>query len=166
MKGTFNTETFKKTLRIYLVTFGVTWGILICSGFGIPLALETMSYARLAIGKIVSGTIAIGYVATGSGSIGIVACGILSAGIFAVGGTACGIVAIGGGAAFGVIAIGINAIGVVAIGYNAMGIYALSYKDQKNRSRYMFSPERQDAKAVGLFTRWMPKLKNAFATKH
>ena len=167
MKETFNTETFKKTLQTYLVAFGVTWGILICSGFGIPMVLETMSYARLAIGKIVSGTIAIGYIAMGSGSIGIVASGILSIGIFSVGATACGIIAIGGGGAIGVIAIGMNAIGVVAIGYNAMGVYTLSYRaSPKNKGRYMFSSERQDAKAVALFTRWMPKLKSAFATEN
>ncbi len=165
MKGTFNTETFKKIFLSYLSMLGLTWGVVVFSGFGLPFILETIPHSRLATGNTVSGVIAIGLVAIGSLSIGTVSNGVLSVGIFAVGSTACGVVAIGGGAAVGVIAIGTNAIGVVSIGYNAMGIYALSYKDQKNRSRYLLSPERQDAKAVRLFTRWMPKLKNAFATE-
>jgi hypothetical protein len=153
MKGTFNTEAFKKTLLSYLITLSVTWGILILSGFGLPLILETIPHSRLAIGEVVSGVIAIGFVAIGSLPIGMVSNGIVSVGIFAVGGTACGI-----------IAVGMNSIGVVAIGYNAVGIYALSYKST-NKGRYIFSPERQDAKAVALFTHWMPKLKGAFATE-
>ena len=166
MQGAFNPETFKKTLRSYLIMLGVSWGVLVFSGFGLPLVFETIPHSRLAIGKIVSGAIAIGFVATGSLSIGVVSSGIFAIGIFAFGATACGVVAIGGGA-IGVIAIGMNAIGVVAIGCNATGIYVLSYKDKngKNRGRYMFSPERQDGKAVALFTRWLPKLKGAFATE-
>ena len=168
MKGTFNAETFKKIFLSYLIILGVTWGVLVFSGFGLSIVFEEMiPHSRLAIGKIVSGVTAIGFVAIGSLPIGIVSSGILPIGIFAFGATACGIIAIGGGGAIGVIAIGTNAIGIVAIGYNAMGIYALSYSaSTKNKGRYMFSPERQDAKAVGLFTQWMPKLKNAFATKH
>ena len=163
MKGTFNTEAFKKTLLSYLITLSVTWGILILSGFGLPLILETIPHSRLAIGEVVSGVIAIGFVAIGSLPIGMVSNGIVSVGIFAVGGTACGIIAVGAGS-IGIIAVGMNAIGVVAIGYNAVGIYALSYKST-NKGRYIFSPERQDAKAVALFTHWMPKLKGAFATE-
>ena len=166
MERKFRPEMFKKILRSYLIMSGVACGILVFSGFGLPLVLDTIPYARLAIGKIVSGVTTIGFVVTGSLAIGMISSGLISIGIFAFGSTTCGVVAVGGGA-IGVVAIGMNAIGVVAIGYNATGIYALSYKDKKdkNRGRYMFSPERQDAKAVALFTRWMPKLKNAFATE-
>ena len=163
MKGTFNSETFKKTLLFYLIMLSVAWGVLVLSGFGLPLVLKAIPHSRLAIGEIVSGITAIGLVAMGSLSIGIVSIGIISVGVLACGATACGIIAFGTGAV-GVIAIGMNAVGVVAIGYNAMGIYTLSYR-VKNRGRYIFSPERQDAKAVVLFTRWMPKLKNAFTTE-
>lgn len=163
MKETFNSETFKEAFQFYLVMLSVTWGVLVLSGFGFPLVLKAIPHSRLAIGEIVSGITAIGLVAMGSLSIGIVSSGIISVGVFACGATACGIIAIGPGAV-GVIAIGMNAIGVVAIGYNAMGIYALSYR-VKNRGRYIFSPERQDAKAIALFTHWMPKLKNAFITE-
>ena len=163
MKETFNFETFKKAFRSYLIMLSVTWGVLVLSGLGFPLVLKTIPHSRLAIGEIVSGITAIGFVAIGSLPIGIVSIGIISVGVFACGATACGIIAFGSGAV-GVIAIGMNAVGVVAIGYNAMGIYALSYR-AKNRGRYIFSPERQDAKAVILFTRWMPKLKNAFITE-
>ena len=162
MLATFSPERFKKALLSYLITLGVIWGVLVVSGFGLPLVLETIPYSRLAVGKIVSGFLAIGFVALGSLSIGVVCNGIFSVGIFAVGGTACGVIAIGGVTAIGVIAVGMNAVGVVAIGGNAMGIYALAYR-AKNRGRYILSPERQDAKAVALFTRWFRKLKDAFA---
>ena len=167
MKDTFNSEMFKKTFQSYLIMLGVTWIVLVFAGFGLPVVLEAIPYSRLTIGKIVSGAIAIGFVAMGSLPLGIVSSGILPIGVFAFGATACGIIAIGGGCAIGVVAIGTNSIGVVAIGYNAMGVYVLSYRDNeaKNKGKYMFSPERQDAKAVALFTRWMPKLKNAFATE-
>lgn len=160
MPATFSPERFKKALLSYLITLGVIGGIFVVLGFGLPAVLETIPHSRMAIGKIVSGHIAIGFVALGSLSIGVVCNGIFSVGIFAVGSTACGVIAIGGGA-IGVIAVGMNAIGVVAIGGNAMGVYALSYR-AKNKGRYMFSPERQDAKAVALFTRWLRKLKEAF----
>jgi len=163
MKETFNSETFKKVLLFYLIILSVTWGVLVLSGFGFPLVLKAIPHSRLAIGDIVSGITAIGFVAIGSLSIGIVSIGIISVGVFAFGATACGIIAFGSGAV-GVIAIGMNAVGVVAIGYNATGTYTLSYR-VTNRGRYIFSPERQDAKAVVLFTRWMPKLKNAFTAE-
>ena len=61
MKRTFNTETFKKIFLSYLIMLGVTWGVLVFSGFGLPSVLETIPHSRLAIGKTVSGVIAIGW---------------------------------------------------------------------------------------------------------
>ena len=160
METTFNTETFKRTFRSYLIMLGVTWGVLVFGGFGLTLVLEIIPYGRLVIGKVVSGIVAIGFVAIGNLNIGFLSSGLLSVGIFSFGATACGIIAIGP-AAIGLLSVGMNAIGVVAIGYNTMGVYVLSYS-AKSKGRYMFSPERQDAKAVALFTRWIPKLREAF----
>ena len=64
--------------------------------------------------------------------------------------------------AVGIFTVGINTAGFFSIGYRAFGIYALSY-DKKGKGRYLFSPVRQDAEAVTLFTRWLPELEDVFA---
>ena len=91
MQGTFNAETFKKIFLFHLIILGVTWGVLVFSGFGLSVVFEeTIPHSRLAIGKIVSGATAIGFVAIGSLPIGIVSSGILPIGVFAFGATEIG----------------------------------------------------------------------------
>ncbi len=68
-----------------------------------------------------------------------------------------GLIAVGGGNSFGFIAIGgMSAIGFIAIGNTASGVFALSYSG-RGKAIYMLSPGRRDAKAVDLFTRWLPQ---------
>ena len=87
-------------------------------------------------------------------------------GFIAVGAVSVGVVAIGAGTGYGYeigprgrFDIG-RAIGVIAIGPEAHGIYTLSYT---GRGVYTLSPDRQDADAAALFTRWMPKFKGALS---
>ena len=53
-----------------------------------------------------------------------------------------------------------RAVGVIAIGPEAHGVYTLSYT---GRGVYTLSPDHQDADAVALFTRWLPKFKGTLS---
>ena len=139
---------------------------------------EGLAAGHYATGRFAIGTL-LGVGILGSGgitAIGLMSFGLVTAiGIVAIGGcNAFGIVAIGGTNAFGIIAIGLNAWGVIAIGWHARGIFALSYSGIGERKpllwawgtgegKYPLSPRIQDASAVAFFTRWLPKLKAAFA---
>ena len=130
----------------------------------------------IGIGFIAVGALTLGVVSIGACSVGVIAMGACSVGIVAVGAFSVGIVAFGGNS-FGIIAIGAGtrhgyeggsrgrfdigrAVGVIAIGPRACGVYTLSYE---GRGVHMLSPDRQDADAVALFTRWLPKFKGALS---
>ena len=129
-----------------------------------------------------------GMISAGSFSVGIISVGInFSCGIISIGGFgSCGVISIGGISSVGVITIGYSHVygviaiatgnkqpfeknryingksyGLIAIGRHARGVYALSY-DEDGEGTYQFSPKRQDAEAVALFTRWFRKFKGAF----
>jgi len=121
------------------------------------------------VGVIAIGACSAGVFAIGAGSVGIFAFGAFSVGFFAFGGNALGVVALSASSRYwainkwsaprGRFDIG-RAVGMVAMGPTASGVYTLSYA---GKGRYMFSPNRQDAKAVALFTRWLPKFSKAFS---
>ena len=121
---------------------------------------------RLTLGVVSIGACSVGVIAMGACSVGIVAVGAFSVGIVAFGGNSFGIIAIGAGSRHGYevgsrgrFDIG-RAVGVIAIGPRACGVYTLSYE---GRGVHMLSPDRQDADAVALFTRWLPKFKGALS---
>ena len=132
--------------------------------------------------------ISLGIVSVGGASFGIISIGInFSCGIISIGGfCSCGVISIGGLLSVGVVTIGYSrayglisiatgnkqpfeknryingkSYGLIAIGRHARGVYALSY-DEDGEGTYQFSPKRQDAEAVALFTRWFRKFKGAF----
>ena len=175
---------------IYLVAFGLyTIGLLNkSSDIALPSflrAIITFEYwswmndtviDAIGIGFIAVGGLTIGVVSIGACSVGVIAMGACSVGIVAVGAFSVGVVAFGGNS-FGIIAIGAGtrhgyavgpkgrfdigrAVGVIAIGPKACGVYTLSYE---GKGRHVFSPDRQDAAAVMLFTRWLPKFKGALS---
>ena len=135
------------------------------------MVVEAIGIGFIAVGAVSVGVVAIGacsvgVVSMGACSVGIVALGAFSIGIFAFGGNSFGVIAIGAGTRYGYeigprgrFDIG-RAIGVIAIGPEAHGIYTLSYT---GRGVYTLSPDRQDADAVALFTRWLPKFKGALS---
>ena len=135
------------------------------------MVVEAIGIGFIAVGAVSVGVVAIGacsvgVVSMGACSVGIVALGAFSIGIFAFGGNSFGVIAIGAGTGYGYeigprgrFDIG-KAVGVIAIGPEAHGVYTLSYT---GRSVYTLSPDRQDADAVALFTRWMPKFKGALS---
>ena len=135
------------------------------------MVVEAIGIGFIAVGAISVGVVAIGacsvgVVSMGACSVGIVAVGAFSIGIFAFGGNSFGVIAIGAGTRYGYeigprgrFDIG-RAVGVIAIGPEAHGVYTLSYT---GRGVYTLSPDRQDADAVALFTRWMPKFKGALS---
>ena len=177
-------------LLIYLLAFGLyTIGILNKhSDIALPSflrAIVTFEYwswmndtvvEAIGIGFISVGALTVGVVSIGACSVGVISMGAFSVGIVAVGAFSVGIVAFGGNS-FGVIAIGAGtrhgyevgprgrfdigrAVGVIAIGPEAHGVYTLSYT---GRGVYTLSPAHQDADAVALFTRWLPKFKGALS---
>ena len=133
------------------------------------VTIGIISVGAVAVGVVAIGACSIGVLALGAGSVGIFAFGAFSVGIFAFGGNAFGVIALGAGSRYGMIDkwsaprgrfdIG-KAVGIVAMGPNASGVYTLSYVD---KGRYTFSPNRQDAEAVALFTRWLPKFNEVFS---
>ena len=177
-------------LLVYLLAFGLyTIGIL-NKHLDIALpsflrAIVTFEYwswmndmvvEAIGIGFIAVGAISVGVVAIGACSVGVVSMGACSVGIVAVGAFSIGIFAFGGNS-FGVIAIGAGTrhgyeigprgrfdigrtVGVIAISPEAYGVYTLSYT---GRGVYTLSPDHQDADAVALFSRWMPKFKGALS---
>ncbi|HUG92911.1 MAG TPA: hypothetical protein VML55_18865 [Planctomycetaceae bacterium] len=112
---------------------------------GLPVGI----FALHGIGLVSVGGLAVGGLAIGGGAVGV----------FAIGGGAIGLVAFGGGA-IGLLACGGGAFGYIAIGGGAFGRYVLA---GDGKGRYVFDRRRQDAEAVELFCRWMPKLREAFA---
>ena len=129
-----------------------------------------------------------GIVSVGGFSCGVISIGLqFSCGVISIGGIgSCGVISIGGMYSVGVIAFGYSnaygiiaistgykkpfeqqqyiggkAVGFIAIGRQARGLYVLSY-DVEGEGTYQFSPKRQDAEAVALFTRWFRKFKGAF----
>ena len=130
------------------------------------IGIGFISVGALTVGVVSIGACSVGVISMGACSVGIVAVGAFSIGIFAFGGNSFGVVAIGAGTRYGYevgprgrFDIG-RAVGVIAIGPEAHGVYTLSYT---GRGVYTLSPDRQDADAVALFTRWMPKFKGALS---
>ena len=133
------------------------------------MVVEAIGIGFISVGALTVGVISIGACSVGSMgacSVGIVAVGAFSIGIFAFGGNSFGVIAIGAGTRYGYkvgprgrFDIG-RAVGVIAIGPEAYGVYTLSYR---GRGVYTLSPDHQDADAVALFTRWMPKFKGALS---
>lgn len=171
---------------VYLLAFGLYTIAILNKNVDIALpsflhAIITFEYwswmndpviEAIGIGFISVGALTVGVVSIGACSVGIISIGAFSVGIVAVGGFSVGIFAFGGNS-FGVIAIGAGtrhgyeigprgrfdigrAVGVIAIGPEAHGVYTLSYT---GRGVYTLSPDHQDADAVALFTRWLPKFK-------
>ncbi|RKU37982.1 hypothetical protein C6495_00925 [Candidatus Poribacteria bacterium] len=155
MAEIFRPEKFRKVLTMYLIMWGILWAA----------AVLVVSFAppHRVFGKVILyGTTSIGYFANGLFSLGIVTISpIVSVGVIAIGPGACGVIALGGGGACGVYAVGAHAVGVFAIGINAIGIFTLSHSES-GRGSYVFSPKRQDARAVKLYTRWFPQFKQAY----
>lgn len=174
----------------YLVTFGL-YTIAICDKY-LDLALPSFLRAivtfeywswmndtmvdAIGIGFIAVGALTLGVVSIGACSVGVIAMGAFSVGIVAFGAFSVGVVAFGGNS-FGIIAIGAGtrhgyavgprgrfdigrAVGVIAIGPKACGVYTLSYE---GKGVHMLSPDHQDADAVALFTRWLPKFKGVLS---
>ena len=178
MSATFISEEFKKVLRSFLLKWGLSWGFLMSSVvISILILLRSQNWqlppsigvGTLTIGKLLTiksfaiGTNTSGIFAVGVNIVGLLAAGVNTFGIFAVGVNAAGFLPWGQTPFFtGVFTVGINTAGFFSIGYRAFGIYALSY-DKKGKGRYLFSPVRQDAEAVTLFTRWLPELEDVFA---
>ena len=130
------------------------------------IGIGFISVGALTIGVVSIGACSVGVISMGAFSVGIVAVGAFSVGIFAFGGNSFGIIAIGAGTRHGHevgpqgrFDIG-RAVGVIAISPEAYGVYTLSYR---GRGVYTLSPDHQDADAVALFTRWMPKFKGALS---
>ena len=130
------------------------------------IGIGFIAVGGLTVGVVSIGACSVGVIAMGACSVGIVAVGAFSVGIFAFGGNSFGIIAIGAGTRHGYevgpkgrFDIG-RAVGVIGIGPKAYGVYTLSYE---GKGSYMFSPDRQDADAVALFTRWLPNFKGALS---
>ena len=128
------------------------------------IGIGFIAVGAISVGVVAIGACSVGVISVGAGSVGIVAVGAFSVGIFAFGGNSFGIIAIGAGTRHGYevgprgrFDIG-RAVGVIAIGPEAHGVYTLSYE---GKGVHMLSPHHQDADAVALFTRWMPKFKEA-----
>ena len=128
------------------------------------IGIGFIAVGALTVGVVSIGACSVGIISMGAFSVGIVAGGAFSVGIFAFGGNSFGIIAIGAGTRYGYevgprgrFDIG-RAVGVIAIGPEAHGVYTLSYT---GRGVYTLSPDHQEAAAVALFTRWMPKFKGA-----
>ena len=151
---------------------------------GESLLLDLGMLPHVVFGMFSSGIIAFGFCSCGVISIGYFSCGVISiggmssAGVISIGGMfSAGGIVLGYSHAYGTIAISIGykqfigealhiggkAFGLIAIGRQAHGFYALSY-DNKGEGMYQFSPKRQDAEAVALFTGWFRKFKRAFAS--
>ena len=130
------------------------------------IGIGFVAVGAISVGVVAIGACSVGVVSMGACSVGIVALGAFSIGIFAFGGNSFGVIAIGAGTGYGYeigprgrFDIG-RAVGVIAIGPEAHGVYTLSYT---GRGIYTLSPDHQDADAVALFTRWMPKFKGALS---
>lgn len=108
------------------------------------------SHPGLGFGIVALGGLSVGVVAVGGGAVGVVALGGGAIGLVAFGGGAVGLLALGGGSA-----------GYIAIGGVALGRYALG---QSAYGKAVFSARRQDPEAVRLFSRWLPRLKQAVTT--
>ena len=126
------------------------------------IGIGFIAVGGLTLGVVSIGACSVGVVAMGAFSVGVVSVGAFSVGIFAFGGNSLGIIAIGAGTRHGY-AVGPRgrfdigrAVGVIAIGPKACGVYTLSYE---GKGLHMLLPDRQDADAVALFTRWLPKFK-------
>ena len=142
----------------------------------LDLGFPHVSYSIISSGMISAGNFSVGII-----SVGInFSCGVISIGGFG----SCGVISIGGLSSVGVMTIGYShvygviaiatgsknisdrypggqALGFMAFGRRARGVYALSYTNE-GEGTYQFSPNRQDAEAVALFTRWFRKFKDAF----
>ena len=130
------------------------------------IGIGFISVGALTIGVVSIGACSVGVISIGAFSVGIVAVGAFSIGIFAFGGNSFGVIAIGAGTRHGYevgprgrFDIG-RAVGVIAIAPKACGVYTLSYE---GKGVHMLSPDHQDADAVALFTRWLPKFKGALS---
>ncbi len=130
------------------------------------IGIGFISVGALTVGVVSIGACSVGVISMGAFSVGFVAVGAFSVGIFAFGGNSFGVIAIGAGTRHGYevgprgrFDIG-RAVGVIAIGPEAHGVYTLSYT---GGGVYTLSPDHQDADAVALFTRWMPKFKGALS---
>ena len=122
-----------------------------------------VSFGAVSFGVVSIGAVSCGVIAIGTVSCGIISIGVISAGGFAFGNAAAvGLIAISTGSTGVTPRVGGTAVGVIAIGRDASGVYALSY-ETKGNSVYQFSPERQDIKAVALFTRCLRKFKKVYA---
>ena len=117
----------------------------------------------IAVGGIAAfGAICLSYISVGSLTAGILSIGAVSFGILSIGAVSFGILSIGA-VSFGILSIGEYAFGIIAVGERcACGIYTLSFTGA-GKGLYVLSPNRQDAEAVALFTRWLPKFKKIFS---
>lgn len=127
------------------------------------VASGIVSFGAISFGLVSIGAISFGFIAIGSSSCGFISIGVTSAGVFAFGNfSAVGLIAISTGSTGVTPRVGGTAFGIIAIGRHANGVYALSY-GRKGNGVYQFSPERQDIKAVALFTRCLQKFKKVYA---
>jgi hypothetical protein len=176
MQTTFTPENFEKAYKPYRLKWGIAYLIFLCPMFIIILFVTIPKWQfsqwfislMMDTGAIFDGrTIKHGVLVIGVHTAAIIAISVNAFGAFVVGINAVGVVAIGTNAV-GIIAIGVNAVGIIAIGTNAVGvititlggygygIYVLSHT-QRVRGKNLFTPHRQDPKAVAFFTRWLPR---------
>ncbi len=168
MQTTFTPQDFRETFKPVLMKWTCTYAIFVgavilfifslhhmlpyaISALGVDI-LRIIEYGRKnVVGGIVICVNGLGIFAIGCNVCGVVAIGINAGGIIAIGGNAFGIISIGT-STMGIYTLGGHAIGVYAIGWRAHGNYVFSYS-AKGSGRYLFSPYRQDPKAVAFFMR-------------
>ena len=165
-------ENFKNALKPYLIQWSIVYAVLMTfiTLIAICILIRNWTFSQWLVswfmdkGATFDGkNIHYSVITFGITTFGIITMGVNVSGVFVFGGNAVGVVAIGCNAV-GMIAIGCNAVGVVAVGYRAIGFYALSYSEGC-RGKYMLTPNRQDAKAVYIFSRLFPKLSDSVYTQ-
>ena len=173
MSRTLESVKFQKTFDAYFWRLWMIIGILYFLAFSVYtiLILNLDSKAPSFLGwidifvpwmnNVVFGAIGVGFISVGAIAVGIVAIGAFSVGIIAIGaGTSYGYATANSKLApRGRFDIG-KVLGIVAVGPESYGCWTLCYT---GKSRYMFSPNRQDTEATELFTRWLPQFKKTFS---
>ncbi len=173
----FPVDRFKKIYKFYFLRKIIVQAVLYAFGFTGHLLTSLIMAGTIqldpdsSIGRLLRSWMRESIIVFGSTvSGGLFTFGAICAGIFSVGALSLGIIAIGalslgviamGAMPLGVIAIGPVSVGIIAIGECPYGLYTLSITG-KGKGKYVFTPERQDTRAVALFTRLLPKFKTLF----
>lgn len=164
----FDLLAFGKAMRYYFFVYGAP--MIVLANLLVPLGLHFRKsiphiellpgFPLIDPGGMYSGRLGIGFglIAFGGLAVGVIAIGGAAIGVVAIGGGAFGLLAIGGGAV-GFIAIGGGAVGYIAVGGGGYGYYVLV---GDGAGKHVISRKRQDPTAIEFFTRYLPRLRNAF----